>query len=284
MTTTHKMMSVTACVLLMALLAACNTLDTPLPTATRGLSGPAIGPSPQIFVGPPTEGPPPQNGSLGVSDPTAAAQPPSGALPPLTISTPGAGQAEVIELVAYDGALLNGTLYQNVGERQPGVLLLGPQNGDWGDFPAQLAQAGYTVLVMTVRDNADEQDVQVMIDALVSGAADPSRIGAVGASQGADLVLRGCAAVTACDTAVLLSPLDESALLTAMAQFNSRPLMLAVSEEDSDSFSTAQALEAVATGDKLFQPFEQAGHGIAILNNRPDLGSLIIDWLQRQLA
>jgi hypothetical protein len=273
-----------AIVLLPALLAACASFDAPLLTPTYALSGPTIAPSPQRFFGPPTEGPPPESGSLGISDPTAAALPPSGALPPLAVNTPGTGPGQPVEFPTFDGTLLTGELYQSSADRQPGVLLLGPLVGDWGDFPAQLMNAGFTVLVMNLRDGADERDVQAMIDALVSGPADPAHIAAVGASQGADLALRGCALLPVCDTVVLLSPLDESVLLNALPQFNPRPIMLAASAEDADSFSTAQALDAAATGDKLFQPFEQAGHGIGLLNNRPDLSGLIVEWLQRQLT
>lgn len=274
-------------VLLSILLAACDPLDTTIPTQTPtpGMTGPTIAPSPQLFQGPPTEGPPPANGALGISDPTAAALPASGALPPRALSSPAAArQPQPIEVVTYDGALLTGNLYQTSTARQPGLLLLGPSQADWGDFPAQLSAAGYTVLVMSVRENGDERDVQAIMDALISGMADPARIAAVGAAQGADLVLRGCAISPVCDTVVLLSPQDEAALLSALARFNPRPLMLVASEEDAGSYQTAQALEAAASGDTLFQPFASAGQGAAMLINRPDLGGLIIEWMRRQMA
>lgn len=265
-----------------ALLAACGPLDVAAPTLTPtpGLSGPAIAASPDLFLGPPTEGPPPQEG-VGFSDPTAAAQPNQGALPPRALEGASSG-GQSIEIVALDGALLTGTLYQTSADRQPGVLLLA--NTDWGDFPAQLSAAGFTVLAMGLREGGDERDVEAMIEALVSGAADPAHLAVVGASQGADMALRGCAINPACDTVVLLSPLDEAALLNALTQFNPRPIMLVASEEDADSYAVARALEAAATGDRLFQPFVQAGHGTAVLNNRPDLGQLMIAWLQQWLV
>ena len=268
---------------LMLPLAACNTLDAPTLTPTHGLTGPTIAPSPQIFTGPPTEGIPSQAGSIGQSDPTAAALPNQGALPPNALDAPEFGH-QLIEVIAQDGSLLSGELYQRAETRQPGILLLGLSAGAWGDFPAQLNAAGFTVLVMALREDGDETDVEVMIDALVSGTADPAHIAAIGAGEGADLVLRGCAVNSACDTVILLSPLDAPELLNALAQFNPRPMMLAASEEDQESFATAQALNDAATGDKLFQPLVSAGHGTALLNNRPDLVDLMIDWLRRQLA
>jgi hypothetical protein len=190
-----------------------------------------------------------------------------------------------VEVVAADGTLLLGDLYQQGALRQPGVLLLGPEGSSWGDFPLRLNEAGFTVLVMNVRENGgDETDVGVMIDALVSGIADPSRIGAIGAAEGADWVLRGCAVNAACDTVALISPLDRVALLNALPGYNPRPLLLVASEEDADSYETAQALNDSATGDKLFQPFVSAGRGTTILANRPDLGDLLIEWLQRELS
>jgi hypothetical protein len=272
-------------VLLLALvLTACDTSEA-MPTlpSTAGLSGPTIAPSPQIFTGPPTEGVPVLAGSIGQSDPTAAALPNQGALPPNALNAAESGDRR-IEVIAQDGTLLSGELYQQGTTRQPGILLLGLSAGAWGDFPAQLNAAGFTVLVMARRDAGGESDVEVMIDALVSGTADPARIAAIGAGEGADLVLRGCAMNAACDTVILLSPLDAPVLLDALARFNPRPLMLAASEEDQDSFATAQALNEAATGDKLFQPLVSAGHGTALLNNRPDLADLMIDWLRRQLV
>jgi hypothetical protein len=268
--------------LLVMLLVACvpDDLTAPTLTPTHAITGPTIAPSPQPFLGPPTEGPPPQEG-IGFSDPTAAAQPNQGALPPRALDAAGsAGQP--IDLPALDGTLLTGTLYQTGTERQPGVLLLA--NSDWGDFPAQLSAAGFTVLVMGLREGGDETDVEAMIEALISGAADPAHIAVVGASDGADMALRGCAIIPACDTVVLLSPLDERTLLSVLPLYNPRPMMIVASEEDADSFDTAQALDAAATGDNLFQPFVEAGHGTAILSNRPDLGQLIIAWLQQWLV
>ena len=95
-------------------------------------------------------------------------------------------------------------------------------------------------------------------------------------------MLRGCAAGQVCDTVVLLSPLDETP--DVMARYNPRPLMLVASEEDTESYAVVQALNDAATGDKLLQSFVSAGRGTAMLANRPDLGNLIIEWLQRQLV
>ncbi len=267
--------------MLALLLAACDS-ELPSPTPTRALSGPTLAASPEPFTGPPTEAPPNIESGIGQNDPTAAALPGDAALPPLLIGTPGSGRQE-IEITADDGRLLYGDLLQNTEIRMPGALLLGTDRTAWGGFPEQLNDAGYTVLVMELREGAGVTDVRVMIDALTSGIADPGRIAVIGAARGADLALLGCAAVATCDTAILLSPLQEQTLLNEMPRFNPRPLLQAVSQTDEESFTTAQAVDAAATGEKLFQPLDNAGRGTAILLNRPDVGDLIIQWLQRVL-
>jgi len=268
--------------LLALLLTACDG-EPPSPTPTRALSGPTLAASPAPFTGPPTEAPPDIEGGIGQNDPTAAALPGGAALPPMVIGTPGSGRQQV-EITADDSVLLYGDLLQNREVRMPGVLLLGTDRTAWGDFPERLYTSGYTVLIMEIRDGAGEADVRVMIEALTSGMADPGRIAVIGAARGADLALVGCAAVAACDMALLLSPLQEQTLLNAISRYNPRPLLQAVSQEDEESFATAQALDAAATGEKLFQPLENAGRGTAILLNRRDVGDLIIQWLQRVLV
>lgn len=273
----------------LVLLAACEVVDPFTPTPTREFTAPTLEPTADHFgFGPPTELPADWEEGIGQNDPTAAALPRGAVLPPMVIGTPEAGGIrQAVDVTAEDGTLLVGDLYQMPGEadgpRQPGVLLLATDRAAWGGFPLQLYQAGYTVLVMQIREGGGVADVRVMLEALASGIADPSRIAVIGASQGADLALRGCAVVPTCGTAVLLSPLD-TATLNSLAVFNPRPLMAAASVEDEESYAVAQALHDSATGEKLLQPLENAGRGAAILTNRPDVGQLIITWLGRALG
>jgi hypothetical protein len=218
-----------------------------------------------------------------MSDPTAAAQPRDGVLPPRALGESDSARQE-IEITAADGALLVGDLYQQGAERLPGVLLLGPDRLSWGSFPAELHAAGFTVLVMPVRDATLVSDAEVMIETLVSGTADPARIGAVGAAEGADLVLQACADLPVCDAVALLSPLAELTLLDALLRYNPRSVFLSASQNDEQAFSTARALHEAAVGEKEFQFFENAGRGTAMLSAQPDLGALMIEWLQAHLV
>jgi hypothetical protein len=265
------------------LLAACegSLLPVDTPTPTWALTGPTLQPSPTILPLRATEVP---EEYIGVNNPTAAALPPGGALPPLPV--PGVrpeGDRIQVEVTALDGMLLRGDLYQSSAVRLPGVLLLAPDVAGWGAFPLKLHNAGFTVLVMAVRQGTALADFQVMLQALMNGEVDPARLGVVGAESGADVALLGCAGDLLCDAAALLSPSDSPALRDALIAFNPRPLFLTASQSDSASFGAVQALQAASSA-AFFQPFADAGRGAALLTNRPDLGDLLIAWLEQNLV
>jgi hypothetical protein len=263
-------------------LAACD--DVGQPTATPlppTFTGPTVAPSPTVNVVQMTNVPFDEV-FVGQNDPTAAALPRDAALPPLGVGP--AGDAQQVAITAEDGAQLAGVLYQSGAVRLPGVLLLAESPQAWGDFPKQLHDAGFTVLVMGVRPEAALADFRVMMQSLSSGEADPARLGVVGAGVGANVALLGCSGEPLCDTAALLSPSNGTSLVNAMLAFNPRPLFLTASQDDADSFAAAKSLQSAARGEVLMQPFDTAGHGVALLINRPDLSNLIIQWLKRQLS
>lgn len=284
-----RVIHVTRYALLITLLlfAACDpTLPTPTPVPP--LSGPTLVASPTFFPRQPTDIPfdIPYDGYYeGSNDPTAAALAPGEALPPLNVGTSSprdSGQTVVI--TAQDSAQLAGVMYQSLdGVRLPGVLLLSPKFADWGTFPQKLFKAGFTVLAMDLREEG-LLDFEVMLRALSTGEADPASLAVIGAGAGADIALLGCAGEMLCDTTILLSPSNNPSLIDALNTFTPRPIMLTASEDDPDSFGSVQKLQAAARGEVLFQPFNGAGHGAQILFNRPDLGDLIIQWLERQIG
>ncbi len=270
---------------LLLLLPACDTLSPPTLTPTPPLSGPTLEASPVIRPYLPTELP---QGyvSSGQNDPTAAALPRDSDLPPLPVGTvvPGAGQ-QVVEITMADGTFLSGDLYGTGTARVPGVLVLATDRTMWGAFAAEAEAAGFTVLVIEVRDPASVDDFEVMLEAFTEvGTVDPARVGVVGAAEMADLALMGCTANRLCDTVILLSPLQQDAALRALPLYNPRPLMVVASEDDADSYAAAQAVQGAVTGEVLFQSFTSAGRGTAMLQARPDLADLMVTWLTRQLV
>jgi hypothetical protein len=276
-----------AILITLVILAACDP-TFPTPTPLPPLTGPTLPASPTIFPRQPTDIPfdIPYDGYYeGSNDPTAAALAPGEALPPLHVGTPAPRDSgQTVAITAQDGAQLAGMLYQSLdGVRLPGVLLLSPKVADWGAFPRKLYAAGFTVLAMDLREQG-LLDFQVMLRALSSGEADPASLAVIGAGAGADITLLGCAGDLLCDTAILLSPSSNPALIDALNAFTPRPILLAASQDDPDSFGSAQKLQAAARGEVLFQRFDSAGHGALMLFNRPDLGDLVIDWLERQIG
>lgn len=270
--------------LILVFSAACDDA-TFTPTPARTLSGPTLAPTDTLVLENPTDVLFDEIEYEGQNDPTAAAMAPQSALPPLAVGTqPGAPDLPVnVEITAFDGVLLPGVMFPSV-DRRPGVLLLASTLDEWGDFPSRLHNAGFTLLLMTVREGTPLLDFSLMMQALSSGDADPASLAVIGAGRGADIALLGCAGDLLCDTMVLLSPSGDSALLNAMPAINPRPIMLVASEDDSTSYSSIQALQTAASGEVLFQPFTSAGIGTQMLTNRPDLGDLIIAWLNRQIG
>lgn len=265
------------------LLAACAEA-APTLTPTHALSGPTLEPSPTFVLT--TRGDRPAEPVYeGQNNPTAAALAPGAAMPPFEINRPPSDDpGRVVEITAEDGTLLQGELYVNTAVLAPGVLLLADEGTSWGDFPDRLYEGGYTVLVMPVRPANALSDFHVMLQTLINGVADPARLGVVGAGGGANVALLGCASDMLCDAVALLSPLPDPALLDAMPQINPRPMLLTASQEDTEAFTTIQELQAAATGEVLFQPFNRAGAGTGLLQNRPDLGDLIVSWLKLVLV
>lgn len=236
------------CALLLILLVACGEAPAaPTLTPTHQMTGPTIEASPRPFLGPPTEGPPPESGFVGANDPTAAAQPSDGVLPPIVLSTP-LGDHLQVEVAAADNSLLQGALYKNPGPAlQAGVLLLGD---NWGDVPAALQGSGFTVLAMPVRD---ESDVAAIMDALGSGFADPARLAVVGAAADSVLALRGCALAPGCDAAALVNATGtETALSNALALYGTRPLLLLSAQDD----ATVSLLNENAAGDFVLEYYD----------------------------
>lgn len=253
------------------------------PTPTRELSGPTLIPS-ATFAPPPISNEVENGEYIGMSDPTAAALAPFSELPPLAVpgNDPLSAKQSVV-VTADDGTQLAGDLYISGSERLPGVLMLARGRGDWGDFPAQVHAAGFTVLVMDVRENAPPEDVRAMLQSLSSGTALPDRLAVVGADVGADLGLLGCALEDLCDAVAILSPTGDVDFSNAMIQYNPRPMFLTATETDEPSFGAISTLQTLARGEVFFQPLQDAGHGTALVFNRPDLGNLLIAWLQQQL-
>ena len=281
-------------ILLILALAACDSLspEPPTLTPTRALSAPTLQPSPVVFALPPTEIP--ADFDLpGSNNPIAAALPANSNLPPAAIGTPdGTTGFQTIQIPLADGRLLAGNLYENAPiqleqgvmvQRLPGLLIIGAGLDAWGILPAQLRDAGYTVLVMDLDDAVNTKDFSAVLHAFIeTNSVYPALIGVIGASRGADRALIGCAVELLCDAAVLLSPIGQNTLSNIIADYNLRPLLVIASSEDAASYNTAGALST--WGNVTFQAYENAGHGVELLTNQPDIAGVILTWLQNNFV
>jgi len=268
-------------VLCTVFLVACDDVRL-TPTPERTLTGPTVEPSATFL--PQRQGDELPEEFIGISDPTAAALAPDAALPPLGVAgSLTEGDRQSVAVTAEDGALLLGEMYMSTAVRQPGIVLLAPDRTAWGDFPAQLHNGGFTVLVLGMRAENRLADLDVAIQSL-SQSALPDKLGVIGAGEGADTALLGCADEGLCKALVLLSPSDAPGLVEVLGRYNPRPLFLAATQEDTASFNGITALQGAATGALFFQPLAQAGYGTALLDNRPDLGGVIVQWLQEYLG
>lgn len=267
---------------LLILLAGCEALalqPTPTLTPTRLMSAPTLEASPVVRGEVPTL---PAQGFIGQNNPTAAAAVSGGDLPPIAIGTgePGA-VSQPIQLPASDGLMLTGTLYSSGAARVPGVLLLAPDSAAWLDLPLRIQAAGFTVLTMNAGSIRSLDDFSVVLRMLSDvGTVDPGGIGVVGAEDGANAALIGCAADRLCDAAALISPTQSLAL--PMQQFNPRAVFLAAGEADALANPIINELMQSAQAAALHSG-QGAERGAALIGANPDIGDRLIEWLRDQL-
>jgi dienelactone hydrolase len=271
--------------LLVLLLAACDSFQpAPTITPTRALTGPTLEASPVVRGELPTDVPAGQ--FVGVNDPTAAAQPARGDLPPLVIGTSEAGSIkQTIQITVGEGRTLTGDLYALGDQRVPGLLMLAPDSSQWLDLPLRLQAAGFTVLVMNVDAATTGEDFSAMLRSLSeAGTVDPSSIGVIGAEGGADLALTGCAADLLCDVVALVSPTQQEPLLIAMQRYNPRAIFLAAGDQDAVSLAAVQAIQEYAQGEAALETGTGAGRGALLVQANQAVGDQLIDWLRGQFA
>jgi len=111
------------------------------------------------------------------------------------------------------------------------------------------------------------------------------RIVACGASIGANLGLQLLGEEPQCAGAALLSPGKDYHGLLALEDvlriLNTQAIWTCASEtDDQDSFECAKELiDTAPSENKIFVPVQNAGHGTAILEKRPDVADQLVNWL-----
>jgi hypothetical protein len=277
------------------MLVGCDTLtpEVPTPTPTWIFSAPTLEPTRDPLRARPTE-PPLVFGGLGQNNPTAAALPADSALPPIVEGDAITPTLQQVAIPLRSGGVITAELHQNppvefegqrINTRLPGILLIGERIAAWGDFPASLREAGFTVLVADMGSATFTGDFQDVFGSLMEvGTVDPGRIAVIGSRAGADLTLIGCAQEPACDAVVLISPQNAETLTNVLGNYNPRPIYIAASNDDATAYETAQAVAGVATGDVTLDLPLSAGEGTEMLNQMERLTTDITDWLSQTLV
>lgn len=280
--------------LVVGLLVSCDSLavQPPTLTPTRAFSAPTLAPSPTAPLLLPTPVPADVQ-DRGQNSAAAEGLPIDSSVPPQEIGERNFELGmQTVRLSLRAGVTADGDLYENppvqleqtvIEPRLPGVLFVGESRDAWGRYPAQVRDAGFTVLVLQLQPGATN-DLIAAIDAFSQTlTVNPGLIAVIGAAQSADTVLVSCALQTLCDAAVLLSPLT-AASGEVTASYNPRPLLLLVSEGDVQSFTVAQGLQTRMADNLVMQTYAGNVRGIELLLDQPELAPAIITWLQTVLS
>ncbi len=259
-------------------LSACSGTSLLLPTETPR---PVNLPTPFLL---PALNEPTLSFAMGYNDPTAASLPSGGNMPPRYVTdseslTGGIG----VEITTTRG-VLSGELYNNLlNERRPGIMLLAPDRTTWLDLPLRLQSAGYTVLSITVDRQTDSvlEDFQAVLRSLSeTGSVDPGQIVVIGALEGADIGLVGCANDLLCDALVMFSPLLQTGLNEAVFRYNPRPMYLVSSTADE---TVANQIRANARGAVVYEALDGEA-GASLIQSSPAITDRLIQWLADTLG
>ncbi|HEY69590.1 MAG TPA: alpha/beta fold hydrolase [Anaerolineae bacterium] len=248
-------------------------------------------------------------------DPTATSLPPEGEAPQPTeppvepappTDTPEPEPAVPpdpidVEIEGAAGLMLKGTFYGALPNAAPGVLMLhmyGRTRADWDALARRLQALGIASLAIDLRGHGETggaenwllapQDVEAALQWLGAREdVDADRLGAIGASIGANLALFLGSTNPRIDVLALLSPGFDYFRVNiegAMLLYNPRPALLAASEEDGYSAETVRGLADQATGPVELLIYNNAGHGNEMLVAEPGLSDAIIDFLVEHLG
>lgn len=211
-------------------------------------------------------------------------------------------EIENITFEAADGLEIQATYATPGGEAPfPGILLLhmlGSNRKVWLDsgLVDALRLQGYAVLAVDMRGHGEtggeidwtlaRQDLAAIYDQFADfEAVNGEKTAVIGGSIGGNMALALTVDRAEIDTAVLLSPgLDYRGVTTGdlAEQYGSRPLYIAVSQEDGYAASSSQSLVELAENGTL-ELYNGIGHGTTMLANEPALTDLILSWLSEVL-
>jgi alpha-beta hydrolase superfamily lysophospholipase len=219
---------------------------------------------------------------------------------------PAAAAGRSVTFRTDDGVTLSGTWYEPSAPAGPAVILvhmLHRSHRDWDPLATRLAAEGIGALAFDLRGHGDStgavppddqytaflQDVAAA-RRFVAGRSDvvPHRLGMVGASLGAALVMLDAAQNSSVTAVALLSASTEYRGLridAAMKKYTGRAL-LAYSDDDPYAQRSARDLIKLpgpsGTARETLM-LHHAGHGTNMLTADPTLLPALVDWFKRTL-
>lgn len=217
----------------------------------------------------------------------------------LCLAAPAA--AADVTLTAADGQALAAD-YGAVAGSTKGVVFVHQEerkSSDWRFLAERMNKAGFHTLAVDLRghggsvpDGADrpkltDDDYQAMtadVEAAVAYLRNlgVSEISLVGASLGANLATQVAGRDPSIHNLVLLSPgleIKGVSVAEAIKSYGDRPVLIAVSDDDTYAARSALLLDSEAAGKHHLEILTAAGNGAKMLNAAPTLESLIQGWL-----
>lgn len=221
--------------------------------------------------------------------------------------------AEDMQVETADGVFVRGTYYAPPSSPAPALLLthmLRKNRESWADFARFAQERGFAVLAIDLRGHgqstqskkgpvhegsfveADFAAMRLDVAAAVQWLRSrpeiaPRGISLVGASIGANVALGYAAEDSLIATVVLISPGESYRGVRAgppLQAYGPRPLMLVAAEDDNYSLVSVRKLESLAKGSKDVRVFPEGGHGTYLLESRPELPEMIVDFVRSAAA
>ena len=202
-----------------------------------------------------------------------------------------------VNFSASDGQRI-AAVHNPVGSSTRGVVLVHDDGGsgtDWEFFANRLKRTGFHTLSVDLRGHGasrvsgrlSTEDYAAMKGDVVAAVKWLRRQGVeelvlIGAGLGANLALQTAAEDAEVAKLVLLSPRHRVKGVTVdgfLGRYGERPLMIAVSVEDTYASKTSLLLDSQATGEHKMEILSNAGSGTQMLDREPSLASTIQGFL-----
>ncbi|MEC7239880.1 MAG: alpha/beta fold hydrolase [Myxococcota bacterium] len=208
-----------------------------------------------------------------------------------------AAQAADVNFSAADGQRI-AAFHNPVGSSKRGVVLVhddGGNGSDWEFFANRLKRTGFHTLAVDLRGHGasrvngrlSNEDYTAMKADVIAAVNWLRRKGVeelilIGAGLGANLALQTAAEDTEVSKLVLLSPRHRVKGVTVdgfLGRYGERPVMIAVSVEDTYASKTSLLLDSQAVGEHKMEILSNAGSGTQMLDREPSLASTIQGFL-----